>query len=114
MNSWQALAQLLRALALLALLVLALPAAARAWGRRVPRGAGRELGLEESVSLGGNRLVCVVRVGDERLVLGVTDGGISVLDTLAGAGPGAAPAPPAGFREQLERLWPRRGRDGRE
>jgi flagellar protein FliO/FliZ len=71
---------------LLALAAAALLAARRR--RRVPR----LVELVESASLGPKRSLVVARLGDELLVLGASEGGISLLATRPAPAPAAVPA----------------------
>lgn len=90
------------------LLVMALAyASARYFGRlNLPR--GNHLRLVETMPLGGNRYLCLVRFRDRWMLLGVGDG-VSLLAETA-AGEETAPAP-AGrpFAEMLRRLVSHRG-----
>lgn len=60
--------------------------AAAAWGSRAlarwlrPRQGGQGLEIRSVVSLGGRRVLCVVRWQGDELLLGVTDHGVSLLD----------------------------------
>lgn len=60
--------------------------AAAAWGSRAlgrwlrPRPAPDGLQIRSAVSLGGRRMLCVVRWHGDDLLLGVTDHGVSLLD----------------------------------
>ncbi|EKP93668.1 FliO/MopB family protein [Thermaerobacter subterraneus] len=63
--------------------------AAAAWGSRAlvrwlkPAQGGRDLEIRSVVSLGGRRVLCVVRWHGDELLLGVTDQGVSLLDRRA-------------------------------
>jgi len=61
---------------LFVLAILAVRARNRIWN---PRGRGPYLALVEALNLGGNRLICLVRVGKSFLILGVTDKSVSLL-----------------------------------
>jgi flagellar biogenesis protein FliO len=101
---------LVQVFALLVGMVWLIPALARRAARRGGQAAGHRLRVLESVSCGGNRVLCLVRSGGKDLLLGVTDGGIALLQVVES--PEAVPAAPVpSFRDQLHRILPRRGRD---
>lgn len=102
---------LLQVAVLLVGMVWLIPALARRMARRGKLMAGHHLRVVESVSCGGNRVLCLVRSGGKDLLLGVTDGGITLLQMLDSPEAAAGVEVP-GFREQLARLWPQRGREG--
>lgn len=52
------------------------------WLGRQYGGGGRNLEVIESVGVGPRRLVCLLRAGDQYLVLGITDGSITTLQRL--------------------------------
>lgn len=101
---------LVQVAALLVGMVWLIPALARRATRRSGLAAGHRLRVLESVSCGGNRVLCLVRSGGKDLLLGVTDGGIALLQIVES--PQAAPEAVApGFREQLTRILALRGRE---
>ena len=76
-----------------ALLLAALAAVALLAARRRRR-APRLVELVETASLGPRRSLVVARMGDELLLLGASEGGISLLATRPAPGAGASPCPP--------------------
>jgi flagellar biosynthetic protein FliP len=94
--------------AVFSLLVIALAyMSARYFGRlNLPR--GHHLRLVETMPLGGNRFLCLVRFRDRWMLLGVGEGVSLLAETPAGEE--EAPAPDGrDFREVLRRLISRRG-----
>ncbi len=75
-----------------ALLLAAMTAVALLAARRRRR-APRVVELVETASLGPKRSLVVARMGDELLLLGASEGGISLLATRAAPGAGAATEP---------------------
>lgn len=51
---------------------------------RPPGGAGRELAILETLSLGGSRFLCLVKFGRRHILLGVTDHSITCLSDQSG------------------------------
>ena len=96
---------------LLVALVILVPMSMRRVVR--PRGGrGYRLQVMDSISCGGNRLICMVRCDDRELIVGVTDAQISVLSTQeATEASEEIPLAPTGvtFLEQLKGMV-RRGR----
>jgi len=92
------------------LLVIALAyMSARYFGRlNLPR--GQHLRLVETMPLGGNRFLCLVRFRDRWMLLGVGEGVSLLAETAAGEEEEAPPAAGRDFREVLRRLMSRRGR----
>jgi len=97
--------------AVLLLMVWLIPSCARRLARRGSMPAGHRLRILESVSCGGSRALCLVRAGTQELLLGVTDGGITLLQVLENPGPDVTTETEGeGFRELLARVWSRGGR----
>jgi hypothetical protein len=74
----------------------------RRW-RRATRPASDEIELVSRRWLGARESLGVVRVGDERFLVGITGTGISLLSRLAGDDPARPPVTPADFDAALTR-----------
>jgi flagellar protein FliO/FliZ len=77
--------------------------------RRGGPSAGRHLQLVETVHLGVKRSVSVLRIGDQVVLVGQSEQGMSGLGTLPASVLAAAPAPPAGAPPALEIIAPAPG-----
>lgn len=84
----------LRAVAMPAILLAGLAVAAYLFARRRRVPKLRQIEILETASLGPKRSLVVARVGDETLVLGTSEAGITLLKTTGG--PSSSDAPPAG------------------
>lgn len=84
MNSWSMLSEFLTIIVFLSLLIVCSIALGKFRHRRLNLASRHmNLTLMESVSLGGNRLVTLVKVGRSVLVLGVTDHQVTVLKEIS-------------------------------
>ncbi len=80
MSSYSLTLELIKIAVFLAILFAAAYLLLRLSGRSRPRrGAGKELTILETLSLGGPRFLCLVKFGRRRLLLGVTDHSITCL-----------------------------------
>ncbi|HHY35548.1 MAG TPA: flagellar type III secretion system pore protein FliP [Firmicutes bacterium] len=80
MGSYSLTLEWIKILVFLAILSAAAYVVVRLSGRSRPRGgAAKELTILETLSLGGTRFLCLVRIGRNRLLLGVTDHSITCL-----------------------------------
>ena len=68
----------------LGLLTVACALSVKLWGRRGLQRKGARLEVVDSLSLGGNRLLCLVRLGKSSVLLGVTDQNVSFLRDYTG------------------------------
>lgn len=73
------------------LVVVAAAWGSRALGRWLRPARPGELEVRSYLPLGGRRAVCLVRWGDEDLLIGVTDQDIRLLARRPGSSGGAAP-----------------------
>jgi flagellar biosynthetic protein FliO len=72
--------------------------ALRRWGmKKLPGTGGSRLKIEETLALGDRRFVSILRVEDERFLVALSPGGITMLSRLEGAEPDPS------FREALAR-----------
>lgn len=79
--------ELLKVVGFLGLLVCACALCLRLWGKRGLQRKGARLEVVDSLGLGGNRLLCLVRLGKTLVLLGVTDQNVNFLKDFSGEEP---------------------------
>jgi len=92
-------AELLKVVGFLGLLVFACALCLKLWGRRGLQRKSARLEVVDSLGLGGNRVICLVRLGKSHILLGVTDHNVNFLKDylerdLIDAGPLGGPVAP--------------------
>jgi flagellar biosynthetic protein FliP len=71
--------ELLKVVGFLGLLVFVCALCLKLWGRRGLQRRSARLEVVDSLGLGGNRLICLVRLGKSHVLLGVTDHNVNFL-----------------------------------
>lgn len=83
-------AELLKVVGFLGLLIFVCAVCLKLWGRKGIQRKGARLEVVDTLGLGGNRLVCLVKLGKSQVLLGVTDQNVSFLKDLSGEEPESA------------------------
>jgi len=74
--------EILKIVGFLGLLVFGCALLAKASGRRGLQARGHRLEIVDSLALGGNRLLCIVKLGTSHILVGVTDQSVNIVKDL--------------------------------
>jgi len=97
MNSNSLLAELLKVLGFMGFLIFGCLLLVKKYGRTsLPGKSGKTLEIVETLGLGGSRMLCLIRSGDERFLIGVTDQSVNLISALGRGTPSGEESPAQG------------------